>query len=189
MRPAWAPMRRPHASQPLATSRALALALVPAPAQPARPSSGAGCVPSVCADSPEPAVRARAFPAFQTACRPSRLPLLSGAARSVASPANRLSFWQPRDRRAATPTRDPARADATVGRCLPVVRACQVWGLGVQHRRRNLIDCPPFSLHTIRFRVAPGRRYRPFLPGSAETLPQVVLRNQIVTVNRNRKRQ
>jgi hypothetical protein len=64
-----------------------ALALTPAPARLARPSSGAGSVPSVCVDFPEPAVRARAFPACPTACRPSRLSLLSGAACPVAPPA------------------------------------------------------------------------------------------------------
>jgi hypothetical protein len=52
----------------------------------------------------------------------------------------------PSCRRYAPKTRDPARAGATVGRCHPAVRACQVWGLGVQHQRRNLDDCPPFSL-------------------------------------------
>ncbi len=79
-----------------------------------------------------------------------RLSLLSGAARSAPprplidyrsfSPVTRYA------RLAATRTRDPARGGATVGRCLPAVGACQVWGLGVQHRHRSLDDCPPFSL-------------------------------------------
>jgi hypothetical protein len=75
--------QRPHAR--------LALALAPPPERPARPRLGAGCVPYVCADFPEPAVRARAFPACPTACRPSRLSLLSGAARSV-SPRRLIDF-------------------------------------------------------------------------------------------------
>jgi hypothetical protein len=79
-------------------------------------------------------------------------PLVSperGGAFGSPPPANRLSFIQPRDSFAkprGSPTRDPAPAGATVGRCLPAVGACQVWGLGVQHRRRSLDDCPPFSL-------------------------------------------
>ena len=76
----------PHASRVAwpaltpACKPALALALAPAPEQPARPRLGAGCVRS---DFPYPAVRARAFPACPTACSPSRLSLLSGAARPV----------------------------------------------------------------------------------------------------------
>jgi hypothetical protein len=91
---------RPHAR--------LALALAPPPARPARPRLGEGCVSFVCADFPEPAVRARAFPASQTACRPSRLSLLSGAARPVAPPANRLSFANPHACLQSPVTRRPA---------------------------------------------------------------------------------
>ncbi len=72
-----------------------------------------------------------------------------GGASCLPRPANRLSFIQPRDSFAEprdSPTRDPARAGATVGRSLPAVRACQVWGLGVKHWCRSLDDCPPFSL-------------------------------------------
>ncbi len=82
MRPA---LCGPHASRIVwpAFTPALALALAAAPARPVRPRLGAGCVHSVCADYPEPAVRARAFPACPTACSPSCLSLLSGAARSA----------------------------------------------------------------------------------------------------------
>jgi hypothetical protein len=91
-----------------------------------------------------------------------------GGAFCLPGPANRLSFAEPRDSFAkprGSPTRDPARAGATVGRCLPAVRAYQVWGLGVQHRHRSLDDCPPFSLEIwgsckrrffSRFRVHPA---------------------------------
>jgi hypothetical protein len=83
--PACAPhcVARMQASGPPATSLALALALAAGPARPARPRLGVACVPSICADFPEPAVRARAFPACPPACGPSRLSLLSGAARFV----------------------------------------------------------------------------------------------------------
>jgi hypothetical protein len=137
------PACRPAASDLACVGAALA----PAPLRPARPSSGAGCVPSVCADFPEPSVRASAFPACPPACGPSRLSLLSGSPLG-SPPAIRLSFIQPRDSFAEprdSPTGDPARAGANVCRCLPGVRACQVWGLGVQHRRRHLDDFPPFS--------------------------------------------
>jgi hypothetical protein len=99
---------------------------------------------------PEPAVRAHAFPAGLPAGRPSRLSLLGGAARLVALPV------RPSCRRYAPKTRDPARAGATAGRCLPAVHACQAWGLGVQHRCRKLDDCPRFHL---RFWVVPERRF------------------------------
>ncbi len=72
-----------------------------------------------------------------------------GGASRLPPAANRLSFWQPRDSFAkprGSPTRDPARAGAAVGRCHLDVRACQVWGVGMQHRHRSLDDCPPFSL-------------------------------------------
>jgi hypothetical protein len=162
---------RMQASWPPATSLALAIAL--APARPALPRLGAACVPSNCADFPEPAVRARAFPACQTACSLSRLSLLSGAARSV-SPRRLIDYCLPGTPvllPAPTKTRDPARAGATVGRCLPTVRACQVWGFGVQHRRRSVDDCFPFSLE-----IWGSHKRR---TGSAETLPLVVLRNHI----------
>jgi hypothetical protein len=114
------------------------------PARPARPRLGAVCVPSVCARTGR---RARAFPACTTACSPSRLSLLSGAARS-APPRRLIDYRLPAGTLSCrdAPPRDPAPAGATVGRCLPAVRACQVWGLGVQHRRRSSNDCPPFSL-------------------------------------------
>ncbi len=44
-------------------------------------------------------------------------------------------------------TRRPAiqpGAGATVGRCLPAVRVCQVWGVEVQHMSRKLDDCRLF---------------------------------------------
>jgi hypothetical protein len=126
---------------------ALALALAPAPARPARPHLGAVCVPSVCARTGR---RRACLPRLPDSLQP--FPTVSperGGAFGSPPPANRLSFIQPRDSFAEprdSPTRDPARAGATVGCCLPAVRACQVWGLGVQHRRRSLDDCPPFSL-------------------------------------------
>ncbi len=69
-----------------------------------------------------------------------------GGAFGPPPPANRLSSCRQYARPAATRTRDPARAGAAVGRCHLDVRACQVWGVGVQQRRRSLDDCPPFSL-------------------------------------------
>jgi hypothetical protein len=103
MRPA---LCGPHASQPPATLRALALALAPAPARPARPR---GLHP----------VRQRRRRVGHFACLP-RLPAalpacLSGAGQRVLSPspANRLSFIQPRNSFAEpcdSPTCDPARA-------------------------------------------------------------------------------
>ncbi len=69
-----------------------------------------------------------------------------GGAFGSSPPANRLSTCRRYACLAVPKTRDPARAGATVGRNLPAVRACQVWGLVVQHRRRSLDDCPPFSL-------------------------------------------
>ncbi len=124
-----------------ASKPALAVALAPAPARPARPRLGAGCP-----------FRLRRLPRTgrPRACLPLRpFPPVSperGGASCLPRPANRLSSCRQYARLAAPQTRDPARASATVGRSLPAVRACQVWGLGVQHRRRDLDDCPPFSL-------------------------------------------
>jgi hypothetical protein len=172
MRPA---LCGPHASQPPATSLVLALALAPAPVRPARPSSGAGCVPSVCADFPESAVRAHAIPACRPAARqPAAFPPVSperGGAFCLPCPNNddtRRRWHVPKRRRGSSPRRRPG---ATVGRCLPAVRACQVWGLGVQHRRRSLDDCPPFLLKIW------GWDSASVFFGSAKTLPLVVLRN------------
>ncbi len=73
----------PHASQPAASGLARVGDRDCACARAAcSPELGRGLCP-VCADFPEPAVRARAFPACPTACSPSRLSLLSGAARPV----------------------------------------------------------------------------------------------------------
>jgi hypothetical protein len=84
---------------------ALALALAPAPARPARPRLGAVCVPSVCARTGR---RARAFPACPTACSPSRLSLLSGA--RPAPPRRLIDFrsFSPVTRLRSPVTRRPA---------------------------------------------------------------------------------
>ncbi len=119
----------PHASQPPAMLRLL---LAPAPVRPARPNLGAALVPF---DPPPPAVGCaqHAHPAGLAACSPSGLSSLSGAPRST--PPRRLFDFRsgfhvtPSCRRYAPKTPDPARAGATVGRCLPAVHACQVWGL------------------------------------------------------------
>jgi hypothetical protein len=121
--------------------------LAPAPVRPSRPRLSAAWVPS---DWLPPAVGCaqRAPPAGLAAFSPSSLSSLSGAPRSA--PPRRLSGSPPPAscrryaRRYAPKTLDPARAGATVGRCLPAVRACQVWGLWVQHWRRKLDDSPPF---------------------------------------------
>jgi hypothetical protein len=133
---------------------ALALALAPAPARPARPRLGAGCVPPVCADHRTGRPRA-CLPRLPDSLQP--FPPVSperGGAFGSSPTANRLSTcrWYACLVRLsitgvfATRTRNPARGGATVGRCLPAVRACRVWGLGVHHRRRSSNDCPPFSL-------------------------------------------
>jgi hypothetical protein len=78
---------------------------------------GLETVPSVCADFPYPAVRARAFPAGPPACRPSRLSLLSGAARSVSLAQTRApaGFSPAKAARsaAALPMRAPAKSGAS----------------------------------------------------------------------------
>ncbi len=116
---------------------------------PARPRLGAACVRSDCR-LPIPGRPRACLPRLPGSLQP--FPPVSperGGASCLPRPAIRLSFWQPRDSFAkprGSPTRDPARAGATVGRFHLDVRACQVWGLGVQHRRRSSNDCPPSSL-------------------------------------------
>jgi hypothetical protein len=142
------------------------------------------------ADFPYPAVRARAFPACPPACSPSRLSLLSGAARSVAPPANRLSswervatswpqkplsFWQPRDPPVASQTRAPAGfSPATAAQsvtALPMRAPAKSGASDVATGAAN-----PFEIACVS-RV--GTEYG-FFPGSAYTLPLVVLRKHRV---------
>jgi hypothetical protein len=136
----------------------------------ARPESGSGTL--------------RAFPASPPACRPSRLPLLSGAARPVAPPAIRLSFSPPRD--SFSPPRDsesqrklaPRLAGFSPRRrhhwSLPSLHAhaCQVWGLECRHRRRQIVRDRSYLQGSVK---------RMFFPGSAETVPLVVLRKKCMS--------
>ncbi len=167
----------PHASRIVwpaftpACKPALALALAPAPARPARPRLG-GCVRSV-SRLPYPAVRAGAFPACPTACSPSRLFLLSGAARPVSLAQTMMVAVVRTAVRTAHPNSRPrrffSRDGGAVGRCPPHARACQVWGLGVATGAAN-----PFEIARV-FRV---RSRECFFLGSAETSPLVVLRKK-----------
>jgi hypothetical protein len=135
MRPA---LCGPHASQPPAMSRALALALAPAPVRPARPRLGAARVPS---DPPTPAVGCaqRAPPAGLATCSPSGLSSLSGAPRSSSPPpAIRLLPF----RRSPKPAIQPAPAPPSVA-ALPLCGPAKSGASGAQHRRRKLDDSPP----------------------------------------------
>jgi hypothetical protein len=42
---------------------------------------------------------------------------------------------------------------------LPAVRACQVWGLGMQHRCRQLDECPPFCTPISGFGFGQGAHF------------------------------
>jgi hypothetical protein len=136
----------------------------------------ARAVRSVCADFPYPAVRARAFPACPTACRPSRLSSLCGAARPVSLAQTMMVPVARTAVRTALPNSRPSRVFAldggTVGRCPPHARACQVWGLGCRHRHRGH---KPSEIARI-FMVRPERR---FFSRFRADLALVVLRNNV----------
>jgi hypothetical protein len=92
------------------------------------------------ADFPYPAVRARAFPACPTACSPSRLSLLSRAARPVSLALTMMVAVVRTAARTALPnSRQPGFLPRRWrGRLLPFPCArLPILGLGCRHRRRQ----------------------------------------------------
>ncbi len=166
MRPAmWARMRPalcgPHASQPPAMPRVLALALAPTPVRPARPRLCAACVPSVRLPAVRAAIRASASPACPTACSPSRVR------------AGYLSIYRLADYKHPIVDADPRSSPA-----LPSVAAISCARLpslgprgaapGPQLRRFSCVLHRDLGLH----------QNAGFYLGSAETVPLVVLQKQ-----------
>ncbi len=123
-----------------ACTPALALALAPAPERPARPRLVRPV--SVPTSHTQPSARVPSPPARPPAALPA---CLSRAGRRVLSPRRLIDFrlgkgWPRLGKvwpRISRPSRVFSRDGGAVGRCPLHARACQDWGLGCRHRRRQ----------------------------------------------------
>jgi hypothetical protein len=156
LRPACPALRGPHASQLAASDLARVGARACACARAAcSPALGRGLCPF--RSDFQPAVRARAFPACPTACSPSRLSLLSGAARSTPPPpAIQLSSCRlqtPNCRR--RPAIQPAPAPPSVA-AFPLCAPAKSGALGCS--TGAAVSTIPLRFH-LRFGVGTAHRF------------------------------
>ncbi len=109
-------------------------------------------------------------PVRPTACSPSRLSLLSGAARPVSLAQTMIVAVVRTAVRTALPNSRPSRVFASdggaIGRSPLHARACQVWGLGCRHRRRQPVrdrsprGVQPVLKHVVRPHAVVAQRAR-----------------------------